>query len=366
MQDVSLYIHWPFCLSKCPYCDFNSHVRDFYGESMWKDAIIDEILLYKKLLGERKLKTIFFGGGTPSLMMVETVASIINAACRAWEFDKDLEVTLEANPNSVEIYKFEGLAKAGVNRISIGVQSLRVDRLESLGRNHSIEEAKKAIEVAKKFFKRVSFDLIYATPNQSAVEWAEELDEALSFGTEHLSLYQLAIEPDTVFAKLHARGKLPMPADDLSADLYEITEKMCLQNNLHLYEVSNYAKLGMECLHNMNYWNYGEYIGVGPGAHGRVVINGKRYATTQHKVPEKWIKAPNKNAEKLELSDEEINEERLIMGLRTKVGVKWSRKIEGRVEFLIKEDFLQFKDGHLKTTSKGRLALQSVLGYMLV
>lgn len=364
-NSLALYIHWPFCLSKCPYCDFNSHVRDEYGETAWRDAITNEIIKTKNQLGQRTLKTIFFGGGTPSLMQPSTVAAIIDAACNAWQIDENLEISLEANPNSVEVEKFKALANAGVNRISIGVQSFIAERLKQLGRMHSSADAKRAIEVAKSCFQRVSFDLIYATPNQTINAWENELAEALAYNTEHLSLYQLTIEPNTPFAKLHARGELPLPADDLAADLYELTENLCAQKGLYAYEVSNYAKTGSECRHNLTYWNYGEYVGIGPGAHGRIIVDGKRYATTQWRTPEKWLKLENRNESMTELTALEQEEERAMMGLRTTLGITWNNPVTARLNALINEGFLNFKDSNLTATAKGRLALQSVLGYLL-
>ncbi len=363
---LSLYIHWPFCLSKCPYCDFNSHVRDEYGEESWQNAIIAEITKIKEQLGDRVLKTIFFGGGTPSLMNPSTVSAIINSACKTWQTADDLEISLEANPNSVEVEKFKNLASAGVNRISIGVQSLIDERLKQLGRQHSSDDAKCAIEVASNYFKRFSFDLIYATPNHSVNAWKKELTEALAYQTEHLSLYQLTIEPNTPFAKLHSRGELPLPADDLAADLYELTENLCAQNGLQAYEVSNYAKPGSECRHNLTYWNYGEYVGIGPGAHGRIIIDGKRYATTQWRTPEKWLKSHNRSESVLELTPLEQYEERVMMGLRTTHGIDWHQPITAQLRNLIAEEFLILENSNLRATPKGRLALQSVLGYLLV
>lgn len=341
-------------------------MRDEYGESAWRNAITQEIIKTKNQLGQRTLKTIFFGGGTPSLMQPSTVAAIIDAACKTWKVDENLEISLEANPNSVEVGKFNALANAGVNRISIGVQSFITERLKQLGRQHSSADAKRAIDVAKSCFQRVSFDLIYATPNQTINDWKKELEEALAYKTEHLSLYQLTIEPNTPFAKLHARGELPLPADDLAADLYELTETLCAQKGLYAYEVSNYAEPGSECRHNLNYWNYGEYVGIGPGAHGRIIIDGKRYATTQWRTPEKWLKVKSRNESMTELMDIEQEEERVMMGLRTTSGVLWNKPVNTRLSDLINEGFLILDRQNLKATHKGRLALQSVLGYLLV
>lgn len=363
MAPVSLYIHWPFCLSKCPYCDFNSHVRESYDEIQWQQALCEELQRIQQLIGSRQLTTIFFGGGTPSLIQPRTIELIINEASRLWKVPSNLEITLEANPNSVEVEKFQQLAKAGINRISIGVQSLRAERLKNLGRKHSVEEAIRAIHTAQSVFQRVSFDLIYATPNQTLIEWEEELEEALQFGTEHLSLYQLTIEPNTAFERLYAQGELILPIDDLAADMYEFTNAKCAVYGLHAYEVSNYAKLGAECEHNLTYWRYGEYIGVGPGAHGRLIVDGKRFATKQYRTPERWLKELVRDEECLELSAADQEQERVLMGLRITEGITWEKPITPQIQTLINEGFLSGEDGKLMATPKGRLSLQSVLKY---
>ncbi len=363
MLPISLYVHWPFCLSKCPYCDFNSHVRESYQEAEWQKALCEELKRVHALIGTRQLTTIFFGGGTPSLMQPKTVEAIIKEASRLWQTSSNLEITLEANPNSVEVGKFQQLATAGINRISIGVQSLRPERLQGLGRKHSVKEAIKAIHTAQSIFKRVSFDLIYATPNQTIEEWEEELEEALQFGTEHLSLYQLTIEPNTAFERLHAQGELILPVDDLAADMYELTNAKCAGHDMHAYEVSNYAKPSSECQHNLTYWRYGEYIGVGPGSHARLLIGGKRYATKQYRTPERWLKESIRDEECLELSDIEQEQERVLMGLRTTEGISWQKPITPKIQALIAGGFLVHETNQLIATAKGRLALQAVLRY---
>lgn len=360
---ISLYIHWPFCLSKCPYCDFNSHVREAYEEDKWQQALCQELLRIRGWIGPRHVATIFFGGGTPSLMHPKTVEGVIYQASQLFTGVEHAEITLEANPNSVEVEKFQGLAAAGVNRISIGVQSLQPERLRSLGRKHSVNEAVKAINMAQSTFKRVSFDLIYATPGQTLEEWEDELKQALAFETEHLSLYQLTIEPNTAFERLHAQGKLVLPVDDLAADMYELTNAMCANQGLQAYEVSNYAKVGAECQHNLTYWRYGEYIGVGPGAHGRLVVEDKRYATKQYRTPERWLKESVRDEECIELSKLEQEQERVLMGLRTTEGITWNKPITNKVQSLIDEKFLIHINNHLAVTAKGRLALQAVLRY---
>jgi oxygen-independent coproporphyrinogen-3 oxidase len=363
MNNISLYVHWPFCLSKCPYCDFNSHVRETYQEKEWQQALCAELQRVRAWIGPRHLTTIFFGGGTPSLMQPQTVEAIINEACKLWTAASDLEITLEANPNSVEVEKFQQLAQGGVNRLSIGVQSLRPERLKNLGRKHSVHEAIQAIHMAQSVINRVSFDLIYATPGQTLEEWQDELEEALAFDTEHLSLYQLTIEPNTAFERLHAQGTLILPVDDLAADMYELTNGLCAVQGLQAYEVSNYAKLGAECKHNLAYWRYGEYIGVGPGAHGRLVVDGKRLATKQYRTPERWLKESIRDEECLELSVIEQEQERVLMGLRTTEGISWDKPLTKKIEILISEGFLTHSNNYLMTTAKGRLALQAVLSY---
>ncbi len=360
---ISLYVHWPFCLSKCPYCDFNSHVRETYGEKEWQQALCAELQRIRAWIGPRLLTTIFFGGGTPSLMQPQTVEAIISEASNLWATAPNLEITLEANPNSVEVEKFQQLAQAGVNRISIGVQSLRPKRLQNLGRKHSVDEAIRAIHTAQSTFKRVSFDLMYATPGQTLDEWQLELEEALVFGTEHLSLYQLTIEPNTTFERLHAQGILILPIDDLAADMYELTNTLCAAQGLQAYEVSNYAKLDAECKHNLTYWRYGEYIGVGPGAHGRLMVDSKRYATKQYRTPERWLKELIRDEECLELSAPEQEQERVLMGLRTTEGIMWDKPVTSKMEELITEGFLAHANNRLVATAKGRLALQAVLRY---
>jgi len=296
-------------------------------------------------------------------MQPATVGAVINQATKLFGAVDDLEITLEANPNSVEVEKFQNLHAAGVNRISIGVQSLRPERLQNLGRKHSVAEAIKAIETAISIFSRVSFDLIYATPGQTLEEWSDELSEALQFGTEHLSLYQLTIEPNTAFERLYSRGELVLPVDDLAADMYEFTNNLCADHGLQAYEVSNYARLGAECRHNLNYWRYGEYIGVGPGAHGRLLINGKRLATRQYRAPERWLQEADRTEETLELTSKEQEQERVLMGLRTAEGIAWPKEITTKITALIKGGFLTHANSQLQATPQGRLALQAVLRY---
>lgn len=320
-NQLSLYIHWPFCVSKCPYCDFNSHIRQSIDENLWQQAYTLEMERYAQLTGPRTLKTIFFGGGTPSLMNPRMVEGILETANRLWPFSNSIEITLEANPNSVEVEKFQTIAHAGINRVSIGIQSFNQRDLKFLGRSHSVDEGKKAIETGQKVFNNVSFDLIYARPNQSVEAWQNELQEALAFKTPHLSLYQLTIEPGTAFYHQHARGDFTLPDEDIAATLYELTRDLCAQKGLDDYEISNYALPGFESQHNLAYWRYHDYVGIGPGAHGRITVNNNKFATRQYRAPQTWIeKACNTSAshEFTPLTLEEQADEMLLMGLRLK------------------------------------------------
>ena len=266
---LALYIHWPFCVSKCPYCDFNSHVRETIDQSAWCAAMLQDMAHEAALLPHRRIGSIFFGGGTPSLMPPSTVAALIDAAESRWGFEENVEITLEANPSSVESARFADLAAAGVNRVSLGLQALEDEALSFLGRAHDVQEGLAALDIAQDSFARVSFDLIYARPGQTIEGWADELHRALSFGTEHLSLYQLTIEPGTRFATLVARGEIEVVDPDHGAELFELTQRMALAAGLPAYEVSNHARPGRESRHNLTYWRYGDYAGIGPGAHGR-------------------------------------------------------------------------------------------------
>ena len=284
-----LYVHWPFCQSKCPYCDFNSHVRAEIDQSRWAKALTEEIAYFAANTDGRPLETIFFGGGTPSLMEPVVIASVIDAARREWGFSNDIEITMEANPSSVEAERFAGYAASGVNRVSLGVQSLNDDALKFLGRQHSAADALKAIKIASETFNRWSLDLIYALPEQSQLAWENELYQALSFGSSHLSAYQLTIEPGTAFHGAHARGLFQIPEDDFAGQLFEATQSILSSAGLLNYEISNHAYPGQEARHNLIYWRGGSWVGVGPGAHGRLGVNGHRTAFRQVKTPEAWI-----------------------------------------------------------------------------
>ncbi len=323
--DLALYIHWPFCVSKCPYCDFNSHVREGINQVAWCDALLADMAHEAGLTGGRRLGSIFFGGGTPSLMPPATVDALIAAAGRHWGLAGNIEITLEANPSSVEAARFAELAAAGINRVSLGLQALDDEALRFLGRAHDVAEGLAALDTAQRHFGRVTFDLIYARPDQSEAAWEAELGRALSFGTGHLSLYQLTIEPGTRFETMVRRGDF-LPADpDHGATLFELTRDMTAAAGLPAYEISNHARPGEESRHNLTYWRYGDYAGIGPGAHGR--RNG--VATLRHKKPENWIGAVARNGHGLKseerLAGETRAAEALLMGLRLREGVDLAR-----------------------------------------
>ncbi|MCM0032627.1 radical SAM family heme chaperone HemW [Sandarakinorhabdus limnophila] len=322
---VALYVHWPFCVTKCPYCDFNSHVRETVDQGAWQAALLADLAFEAARLPGRRLASIFFGGGTPSLMPPATVAAIIEAACQHWTPEPDLEITLEANPSSVEAGRFVGFASAGVNRLSLGVQALDDADLKLLGRPHDVAAALAALDVAQATFNRVSFDLIYDRPGMTRESWQAELTRALGFGTSHLSLYQLTIEHGTRFAALHARGQLVMPDEDTSADLFAMTQAITAAAGVPAYEISNHAAPGMESRHNLTYWRYGDYAGIGPGAHGRR----EGVATLRRKKPEHWLAGVNESGHGMEsetsLSVAERTTEALVMGLRLAEGLDSAR-----------------------------------------
>ncbi len=326
---LALYVHWPFCRSKCPYCDFNSHVRARIEQALWRQALLAELDHWGERLGPRRLVSIFFGGGTPSLMDPTTVAAILERACALWPAEADLEVTLEANPTSIETGRLRAFRAAGVNRVSIGVQALEETALRFLGREHSVEEALAAVEAARALFQRVSIDLIYGRPGQSADAWAVELERALALGLDHLSLYELTIEPGTRFHAEVEAGRLVPLDEERQGELLELTAERCARAGLPAYEVSNHARPGAECRHNLVYWRYGEYVGIGPGAHGRPIEGGRRLATRTRRAPEAWLQQVRTLGHGLEaeepLSPEEQAVEALMMGSRLAEGVPLSR-----------------------------------------
>jgi len=356
-----VYIHWPFCLSKCPYCDFNSHVRrEQIDEARWVRAFAAEIATTAARVPGRAVSTIFFGGGTPSLMRPQTVGAIIEAIARHWQVAPDVEITLEANPTSVEAERFRGYRASGVNRVSLGVQALDDRALAALGRTHSAREALDAVAVARAAFERYSFDLIYARPEQTPEQWSAELRRALSEAGEHVSLYQLTIEQETPFAALHGAGKLSPPDEEPARVLYDVTQEICAAHGLPAYEISNHARPGGECRHNLTYWRAHEYAGIGPGAHGRLDIDGDRHATSTERRPEGWLSRVEKDGHALiadeVLTSEEAADEFLLMGLRLAEGIDVERyaQIAGRVIDPDRVAVLR-QHGLIETTPAGRM-----------
>ena len=330
MTEFGIYVHWPFCASKCPYCDFNSHVRaGGIDEARFLAAYQRELAHWATMRREPTVHSVFFGGGTPSLMSATTVGTILDTIARHWRIAPDAEITLEANPSSVEAARFRAYRAAGVNRVSLGVQSFDDAQLKALGRLHSATEAKAGIAVARETFERFSFDLIYARPRQTPEDWRRELGQALDLAGRHLSLYQLTIEPETPFAQLHAAGKLAVPDPDAALALYEITQEMTERAGLPAYEISNHAAPGEESRHNLLYWRYGEYVGVGAGAHGRLILDGRRHAIVTEKQPERWLERVEKTGhgaiEITPLSAAEQADEALLMGLRLAEGLDLDR-----------------------------------------
>ncbi|HEY8565681.1 MAG TPA: radical SAM family heme chaperone HemW [Beijerinckiaceae bacterium] len=370
-----VYVHWPFCASKCPYCDFNSHVRHKpVDEARFLAAFRREIADTAALAPGREVTSIFFGGGTPSLMKPDTTAAILDAIAGAWSVAPGSEVTLEANPTSVEAERFRGYRAAGVNRVSLGVQALNDPDLRRLGRLHSAAEALAAVRTAASIFERFSFDLIYARPEQTLDAWRAELEEAIGHAAEHLSLYQLTIEPDTWFYRLHQAGKLVVPDADTARRLYDVTQEVCAGHGLPAYEISNHARPGAESRHNLLYWRYGEYAGIGPGAHGRLVTGEGRIATATEKHPETWVERVERDGhgrtEATPLSAEEQADEFLVMGLRLREGIDPNRYAalagrpldEARIRDLEGYGFVaRPREGRLAVTPEGFPVLDAVV-----
>ena len=370
-----VYVHWPFCAAKCPYCDFNSHVhRGPFDEDGFVAAYEREIASTAALVPGRVVQSIFFGGGTPSLMSPVAVERIIDAIARHWTVERNAEITLEANPTSVEVDRFRGYRTAGINRVSLGVQSLRPGPLAQLGRPHTVEEAVVAVRIAQSVFDRSSFDLIYARPGQTLEDWEDELKEGLWLARGHVSLYQLTIEQGTRYFDLHQAGKLKMPDEDLAADFYELTQELTAEAGMPAYEISNHAVPGQESRHNLLYWRYGEYAGIGPGAHGRLMINNQRHATAAERLPFEWQKRVAARGHGLVTDDvltwEEQGDEFLVMGLRLKEGISPARftAISGRqispvqIDALKGYGFLEtLPNGNLRVTEKGFPVLDAVV-----
>lgn len=374
MSGFGIYVHWPFCAAKCPYCDFNSHVRSEIDEAGWVDAIARELGHVAALQGGRRpnVEAVFFGGGTPSLMRGTSVAATLNAIAKYWTLDPNVEITLESNPASVDAARFRDYRAAGVNRLSLGIQALNDSDLKMLGRLHNTAEAKAAIRLALSTFERTSFDLIYARPDQTVDEWRAELNEAIAFGTEHLSLYQLTIEPATPFATLVRIGALKVPDDNRAVELYEATQEVSEAAGLPAYEISNHAKTGSQSRHNLIYWRYGDYAGVGPGAHGRVMLDGQRVATTCEKLPERWRDMVRRNGfgfTQTPVSNSEAAREHLLMNLRLTEGLdvsaykaRWNIALdEARIDSLVGDKFLERDGTIVRATPNGRLVLNSVI-----
>ena len=373
-----VYVHWPFCAAKCPYCDFNSHVRAAIDESGWVDGILAELDWVAQHQGERPVvETIFFGGGTPSLMTGASVGRVLQKIAALWPMGNDVEITLEANPASADAARFADYRAAGVTRVSLGVQALNDIDLKKLGRLHDVAEAKAALKMAMAKFDRVSLDLIYARPDQSEAQWRAELHEAMAFGTDHLSLYQLTIEPETPYALLHKSGQLRIPDDDIAAGLYEVTQELTQSAGLPAYEISNHARPGQESRHNLIYWRYGDYAGVGPGAHGRLALSGARTATAAIKLPERWRDSVGKQghgfAELTPVSQDEAAREHLLMNLRLAEGLdldvyekRWgARPDAAKITVLAEQGFLTQDGDVLRATPAGRLLLNRVIEEIL-
>ncbi len=377
LAPLGVYVHWPFCKSKCPYCDFNSHVRDGVEQARWRNALLIELEHAAREAPERRVETMFFGGGTPSLMEPETVAALIARARTLWDCAADMEITLEANPTSVEAGRFATLAQAGVNRVSLGVQAMSATELRFLGREHSPAEALAALETARQYFSRYSFDLIYARPGQTLEAWAGELGRAVALAGEHLSLYQLTIERGTRFFTDHARGAFVLPPEELAAEMFELTQARLEKAGLPAYEISNHARPGAACRHNLIYWRYQDYVGIGPGAHGRFGDGAGKRATRRHSGPETWLEAVERDghgtAESTLVTGRDLVEEALMMGLRLSDGI--DRTIfaanagvdpveslgEAALAPLIGAGFLEVSPTHLTATAAGRQRLNAVL-----
>jgi oxygen-independent coproporphyrinogen-3 oxidase len=373
-----VYVHWPFCQSKCPYCDFNSHVRQGVDHYAWKDALLSELRHTAKLTPDRSVQSIYFGGGTPSLMAPDTVGAIIDEVAKLWHIGNNVEITLEANPTSVEAAKFASFNAAGVNRVSMGVQALNDNDLKLLGRLHTAQESLQAFDIALKNFTRASFDLIYSRQNQTLQSWNTELTQAIDMAVDHLSLYQLTIENGTRFGELYNRGKLNgLPSDDLAADMYQATQEICTTAGLAPYEISNYARAGSESRHNLLYWRYGDYVGIGPGAHGRITVDGKKVSTETPLLPEAWLKQTQLDGFAFQtsktISQQEQAEEYLMMSLRLSEGTDLNRynALSGnsldanKVNALVEENLLTLNENTLIATASGRIILNAILNELL-
>ena len=382
-QGFGIYLHWPFCTSKCPYCDFNSHVRGNIDQAGWRDALLSELTHFAGELPARKVTSIFFGGGTPSLMPARTVAAILDRIAALWPLADDAEITLEANPTSVEAARFEAYRRAGVNRLSLGMQALDDEALRILGRNHTVAEALAALDLAQRHFPRFSFDLMYARSAQGTSDWSRELGRALGLAGGHLSLYQLTPEPGTPFHSLWRRGRVDLPDADKAAALYDLTQELCCGAGYERYEISNHARAGHRSRHNLNYWRYGEYLGVGPGAHGRLRDrgNGTVRAVRQIRAPEAWLAAVQVRGHATEhsrvLDERERAVEMMLLGFRLSDGLSRARFVSevgappedfvapGKLSALAREGFLDVGSEAITVTPRGMPVLDSILGTLL-
>ena len=378
---LALYIHWPFCLAKCPYCDFNSHVRDRIDQARFAAALRRELAHEAQRLGRRPLTSVFFGGGTPSLMDPATVGALLDDAARLFGINEATEITLEANPTSIEADRLADFRQAGINRVSVGIQSLDPTALDALGRKHSVNEAIAALHLARALFPRISFDLIYARPGQTLPAWRAELRSALDIAADHLSLYQLTIEAGTKFEVMHRQGQIVLPDEEAAAALYRATEEECGRAGLLAYEISNYAVTGGESRHNLAYWRYQDYAGIGPGAHGRVSIGRSLHATRRHRAPEVWAERVERDGHALtddtEVPPPDRAREALLMGLRLKEGIDlaWFESRTGQtleesvdtamLPALIEEGYIQFTGQRLIATTEGRLRLDALLSALV-
>lgn len=381
MDPLAVYVHWPFCLSKCPYCDFNSHVADAIDQTRWRDALCGEIDHWADRLGARRVTSIFFGGGTPSLMPPETVAAVLRRIAARWALDSNVEISLEANPTSAESGAFAAIADAGVNRISLGVQALDPESLHFLGRGHGVDEAIAAVRLAQQAVPRVSFDLIYGRPGQTVAAWREELSRALDFAGDHLSVYQLTIEKGTPFYAAHRAGAFILPDSDTGAALYEVTNEVLEAAGLPAYEISNHARPGAECRHNLTYWRYQDYVGVGPGAHGRISYAGENHATENVPAPDGWLaavaSAEHGCRRDTVLTRDVRIEEMTMMGLRlrdgldreeflSRVGISFEKAFErSALETLTEAGLIAIGDRGLRATAAGLPVLDGVLRQLL-
>lgn len=376
-SSFGLYIHWPFCASKCPYCDFNSHVNEHVDQNEWREALLQDLAYVGNQTKGRRLTSVFFGGGTPSLMPPKTTQALIDALSTYWELDAHLEISLEGNPNSIEVDKYRAFKSAGINRVSVGIQSLRQPSLSFLGRLHTSSESKRALEITRSLFDKSSFDLIYALPGQTLKEWEAELKDALELAQGHLSLYQLIIEPGTAFFTRHQRGEFSLPAEDVSADMFSLTTQIMQEHGYEHYEVSNFAKPSHRCRHNLTYWHYDDYVCVGPGAHGRVNLEGKKYAVRNHRAPDVYLEHVRKNghgqklSESITQSDQII--EHLMMNLRLNDGISirdfhqkhgvdlvslWPDSL---LQSLKRESLISYSASTFRVTPEGMIKLDGIL-----